>query len=760
MYFRVTGAKIQLFDDNGRQAAGYEVYTYAAGTTTAAASYSDRLLTVPNTNPIVLDARGEADLYTGVALKLVFTIPGGDPTSPIWEVDYVGEQQANYVTGMAVPVTVDNHYIVNPTPAVAALTDNLQLTFIPDIDNLDTIGTTTFTPEDPAAPGPNDMIASGPYLGSGVAVFHIEIDTAIEPAPAAPTVGVSADAGLVTAGDHYVKVTALTVNGETLPGTASAVVTAADSLHKIDCSVIPTGSGQVIGRNIYMTESGAAVTDPYYLVSHSGADTGPLPIAGLSRAAACVVTWTGHGLSTNDVVVFAGITQDEWVALNSYAGVITWIDVDSFSIAVDTSGYAAVYDPVVDPGVYVCPTIPGHVTTTYKIGVADASLTVLAPTVDTSGGSCDTITWQKDGGTAHPGIPITAAAMTLMEGFTAQFATIFGHVYGDTWATDVVPASTVNLNGLGDVIVYKNKNKVAVAIDGGDMLAGYPAQLIYTSTGVGAWLLLNPATPTFNVSTISAIRYRKNITVGLSPYTLLYNDQGYELSCVGDVTITLLAPSSFANRFVYIKNAGTGLVTVDAGTYAIQGYGASTLYIAPGQAFQLVTNGVDWHILTSAGGEQLFAVQDASADSSLLFSGLLPNIKYRLVYELTMNTGVANMGLQFNEDTGNTYNTIVDMVVDSNSTGVLAEAATSIWIGSPDATRVLSGEIEFHTFYGIANQVKVSGNSYYIGGGDRTNLDILGDYTGADDLSKVSIITSANDFTGRVWLYYLGQVGV
>ena len=41
-------------------AAGASLYFYAAGTSTPQTTYSDSLLTVPNTNPIVLTMAGES----------------------------------------------------------------------------------------------------------------------------------------------------------------------------------------------------------------------------------------------------------------------------------------------------------------------------------------------------------------------------------------------------------------------------------------------------------------------------------------------------------------------------------------------------------------------------------------------------------------------------------------------------------------------------------------------------------------------------
>lgn len=53
----------QFFTATGAPAANCRLYTYATGTTTPQATYSDAALTVANANPIVLDAAGRCDLY-------------------------------------------------------------------------------------------------------------------------------------------------------------------------------------------------------------------------------------------------------------------------------------------------------------------------------------------------------------------------------------------------------------------------------------------------------------------------------------------------------------------------------------------------------------------------------------------------------------------------------------------------------------------------------------------------------------------------
>lgn len=50
-------------DKNGKRLAGGEVYTYEAGTLTPKNTFRDGAGTIPNTNPIILDGSGEADIY-------------------------------------------------------------------------------------------------------------------------------------------------------------------------------------------------------------------------------------------------------------------------------------------------------------------------------------------------------------------------------------------------------------------------------------------------------------------------------------------------------------------------------------------------------------------------------------------------------------------------------------------------------------------------------------------------------------------------
>jgi hypothetical protein len=73
----VGGVAAQFFDDNGTPLSGGLLYTYVAGTTTAAATYTTISGLTANSNPVVLNAAGRVSdsgeiwLTNGVSYKFV-----------------------------------------------------------------------------------------------------------------------------------------------------------------------------------------------------------------------------------------------------------------------------------------------------------------------------------------------------------------------------------------------------------------------------------------------------------------------------------------------------------------------------------------------------------------------------------------------------------------------------------------------------------------------------------------------------------------
>jgi hypothetical protein len=79
--------KLQFFDANGAPLVGGKLYTYAAGSTTPLASYTDSTGNTANTNPIILDSRGEASVWLSGA---IYKFALYDSTNVlIWTVDNI-----------------------------------------------------------------------------------------------------------------------------------------------------------------------------------------------------------------------------------------------------------------------------------------------------------------------------------------------------------------------------------------------------------------------------------------------------------------------------------------------------------------------------------------------------------------------------------------------------------------------------------------------------------------------------------------------
>ncbi len=94
--------KFHEVDANGYPLAGGKLYSYAAGTSTPLPTYTSQALDVPNTNPVILDASGRANVWVddGVGYKFVLH---DARDNVIWSVDNV---QVPQVAPAAVPAAV------------------------------------------------------------------------------------------------------------------------------------------------------------------------------------------------------------------------------------------------------------------------------------------------------------------------------------------------------------------------------------------------------------------------------------------------------------------------------------------------------------------------------------------------------------------------------------------------------------------------------------------------------------------------------
>jgi len=59
--------KLQFLDNNGSPLSGGKVYTYSAGTTTPLTTYTDYTGSTANSNPVILDSRGECSIWLGTS---------------------------------------------------------------------------------------------------------------------------------------------------------------------------------------------------------------------------------------------------------------------------------------------------------------------------------------------------------------------------------------------------------------------------------------------------------------------------------------------------------------------------------------------------------------------------------------------------------------------------------------------------------------------------------------------------------------------
>jgi len=80
--------KMQFLDANGNPLVGGKLYTYMSGTTTPLATYTDYSGGTPNTNPIILDSRGEASVWVGAAFYYMELKSSTDVLQ--WAVDNIG----------------------------------------------------------------------------------------------------------------------------------------------------------------------------------------------------------------------------------------------------------------------------------------------------------------------------------------------------------------------------------------------------------------------------------------------------------------------------------------------------------------------------------------------------------------------------------------------------------------------------------------------------------------------------------------------
>lgn len=113
--------KQQFFTAGGVPLVAGKLYTYAAGTSTPLATYQDSSGTVSNTNPVILDSRGEANVWLTPSDAYKFVLR--DSTDAlIWTVDNINIG-INFGNVIITGGQINGAVIGNITPAAGSFTD-------------------------------------------------------------------------------------------------------------------------------------------------------------------------------------------------------------------------------------------------------------------------------------------------------------------------------------------------------------------------------------------------------------------------------------------------------------------------------------------------------------------------------------------------------------------------------------------------------------------------------------------------------------
>ena len=164
-----TPPKLQFLDANGAPLVGGKLYTYAAGTTTPLATYTDYGGGTANANPVILDSRGEASVWLGSALYKMALYSATDVL--IWTVDNIG----GFATLAQLAASGGSNLVGFLQAGTGAVATTVQAKLRESVSVLDFgVNTTPGTTDMTAAWG-NWLSAAGPkvipadsYLVSGV----------------------------------------------------------------------------------------------------------------------------------------------------------------------------------------------------------------------------------------------------------------------------------------------------------------------------------------------------------------------------------------------------------------------------------------------------------------------------------------------------------------------------------------------------------------------------------------------------------------
>jgi hypothetical protein len=164
----LAGAGAQFFDNNGVPLSGGKLYTYEAGTTTPAETYTTRAGTVDNANPIILNSAGrtpnEIWFTGGVLFKFVLTTSTDVLIGTYDDIASINDPTQN---NTLITVTGTNALTGTSPSPITAYTTGYQATFIAVNANtaavtidIDGVGTKSITKNGAIALAAGDIVAA------------------------------------------------------------------------------------------------------------------------------------------------------------------------------------------------------------------------------------------------------------------------------------------------------------------------------------------------------------------------------------------------------------------------------------------------------------------------------------------------------------------------------------------------------------------------------------------------------------------------
>lgn len=238
----------QPIQSTGLPYAGGQLFFYASGTSTPATTYSDNALTIPNSNPVVLNSAGnlpnDVFLSPNVIYKIILNDSTGaqvwsyDPVYPLGAASATSASWAGTSTGSAnaLTVTAPNYNAAN----------GQSISFIAGLTNT---GSATLTANGGANVNIYKDTSSGPALLTGGEIFvgnayTVTLDTALNGLHLAayPLSGV---AGNWAVGGNLTVAGSTTINGPTSLGNNFSVA-GASTMAGVNVTTL-SASGAIVG---------------------------------------------------------------------------------------------------------------------------------------------------------------------------------------------------------------------------------------------------------------------------------------------------------------------------------------------------------------------------------------------------------------------------------------------------------------------------------------------------------------------------------